>query len=130
MISANAGDRFIEAIRTAGFAHTDLFAEDAVTDTTPPNWRLQLRGAAELRAQYAKWFDRPAEIVELRRTQLPDGELIEYTRSWTEDGVAHRGHHIHRLTFAGDQIVEDAHWCGGRWPASLVGEIAAAGHRV
>lgn len=129
-MSADPVDRFLEAVRTAGFGDTDLFADVAVSDTTPPNWRLQVRGAAELRAQYAKWFDRPAEIVELRRTPLPDGELLEYTRSWTEGGVSHRGHHIHRFTVAGDKIVEDAHWCGGRWPESLVKEIAAAGHRV
>jgi hypothetical protein len=123
-------DRFIEAVQTAGFADTEIFAEDAVGDSTPPNWRLQIRGVGELRAQYAKWFDYPAEIVELRRTPLPDGELLEYTRAWTEKGVPHRGHHIHRFTVAGDRIVEDAHWCGGRFADSLLKEIEAAGHRV
>lgn len=127
---SSTADRFLEAVRTAGFAETEVFADDAVSDTTPPNWRLQMRGAAALRAQYAKWFDRPAELTELRRTPLPDGELLEYTRAWTQDGVAHRGHHIHRLTIAADRVVEDAHWCGGRWPESLVNEIATAGHKV
>jgi hypothetical protein len=107
-----------------------VFADDAVSDTTPPNWRLQMHGAADLRAQYAKWFDHPAELSELRRTLLPEGELVEYTRTWIQDGVLHKGHHIHRFTVAGDKIVEDAHWCGGRWPASLLKEIAAAGHHV
>lgn len=129
-MGTNPVDRFIEAVRTAGFPDTDVFADAAVTDTTPPNWRLQVEGAAGLRAQYAKWFDHPAELAEVRRTPLPDGELLEYTRSWTQDGVPHKAHHIHRFTFDGDQIVEDAHWCGGRWPESLVQEIAAAGHRV
>jgi hypothetical protein len=129
-MSSNPVDYFLEGVRTAGFADTDIFADEATSDTTPPNWRLQVRGAAELRAQYAKWFDHPAEIIELRRTPLPDGELLEYTRAWTQDGVPHRGHHIHRFTVAGDRIVEDAHWCGGRWADSLVKEIEAAGHRV
>lgn len=129
-MSLNAVDRFIEAVRTAGFAETDVFAEDAESDTTPPNWRLQVRGPAALRAQYATWFDRPAEILELRRTPLPDGELLEYTRCWSEAGVPHRAHHIHRLTVVGGKIAEDAHWCGGRWPEVLVREIANAGHRV
>ena len=129
-MSTNPVDRFIGAVQTAGFADADVFAEDAVGDSTPPNWRLQIRGAAELRAQYAKWFDYPAQMVELRRTPLPDGELLEYTRTWTEKGVPHRGHHIHRFTVAGDRIVEDAHWCGGRFADSLVKEIEAAGHRV
>lgn len=130
IVSTNPVDRFIEAVRSAGFADTDLFADHAVSDTTVPSWRLQIEGAPELRAQYAKWFDHPAELSEVRRTPLPEGELLEYTRAWTQDGVPHKGHHIHRFTFAGGTIVEDAHWCGGRWPESLVKEIAAAGHRV
>ena len=129
-MGTNAVDRFIQAIKTAGFADVDVFADEAASDTTPPNWRLQVQGAAALRAQYAKWFDHPAEIVEFRRTPLPDGELLEYTRAWTQDGTPHRGHHIHRLTVDGDKIVEDAHWCGGRWPEPLLKEIADAGHRV
>jgi hypothetical protein len=129
-MSDNPVDHFLEAVRTAGFADTDVFADDAVSDSTPPNWRLQVRGAADVRAQYAKWFDHPSEIIELRRTPLPDGELLEYTRAWTQDGVPHRAHHIHRLTVAGGRIVEDAHWCGGRWAEPLVKEIEAAGHRV
>lgn len=123
-------DRFLEAVQTAGFADTDAFADDAVTDTTVPMWRLQVRGAAEMRAQYGKWFDHPAELTELRRTPLPEGELLEYTRRWTQDDVPHKAHHIHRLTVADDRIVEDAHWCGGRWAQSLLEEIEAAGHTV
>ncbi|MGH9153625.1 MAG: hypothetical protein ACRD03_14750 [Acidimicrobiales bacterium] len=127
---SNPVDRFLDAVRTAGFAATDVFADDALSDSTPPNWRLQMRGAGELSAQYAKWFDQPAELTELRRTRLPDGELLEYTRAWTQDRVPHKAHHIHRLTVAADRIVEDAHWCGGRWPESLLTEIANAGHKV
>lgn len=127
---SNPIDRFLEAVQTAGFAETDVFADNAVSDSTPPNWRLQVRGVAEMRAQYAKWFDHPAKLVELRRTPLPDGELLEYTRAWDQDGVPHKAHHIHRLSVAGEKIVEDAHWCGGRWPQSLLAEIEAAGHRV
>lgn len=128
--TGNAIDRFLEAVRTAGFADTDVFADDALSDSTPPMWRLQVRGAEGLRAQYGKWFDLPADLAELRRTPLPDGELLEYTRSWHEDGVLHKAHHIHRLALDGDKIVEDAHWCGGRWPESLLEEIADAGHKV
>lgn len=129
-MNENPVDGFLEAVQTAGFADTDVFAEDAVSDSTPPNWRLQVRGAAEMRAQYSKWFDHEAELTELRRTPLPDGELLEYTRQWTQDGARHKGHHIHRLAVDGGKITEDAHWCGGRWPESLLQEIADAGHKV
>lgn len=127
---SSPSDRFLDAVQNAGFADTDVFADDAVSDSTPPMWRLQVRGAAELRAQYSKWFDHEAELTELRRTPIPGGELLEYTRQWVQDGVAHKAHHIHRLTLDADKIVEDAHWCGGRWPAPLLNEIAAAGHKV
>lgn len=129
-MGTNPVDGFIQAVETAGFADTDVFADVAVSDTTVPNWRLQVRGASELRAQYAKWFDYPAEISELRRTPLPDGELLEYTRTWTEDGVPHKGHHVHRFSIGDGRIFEDAHWCGGRWSQSLLSEIEAAGHDV
>lgn len=126
----NPVDGFLEAVQRAGFADTTVFADDAVSDTTVPMWRLQVRGAENLRAQYGKWFDHPAELTELRRTPLPDGELLEYTREWAQDGVRHRAHHIHRFTIVGGQVVEDAHWCGGRWDQALLDRIVEAGHTV
>ena len=125
-----AVDRFLEAVGGAGFAGTEAFAENAVSDSTVPNWRLQLHSGPEIRAKYSAWFDYPATLAEVRRTPLPDGELLEYTRSWTQDGVPHKGHHIHRFKIVNDQIVEDAHWCGGRWNEGILKEITAAGHRA
>jgi hypothetical protein len=125
-----AVERFLDAVQSAGFARTEAFAANAVSDSTVPNWRLQLHGGAEIRAKYSGWFDHPATLAEVRRTPLPDGELVEYTRSWTQSGVPHKGHHIHRFTILNDQIVEDAHWCGGRWNEGILKEIAAAGHRT
>ncbi|MGH2693567.1 MAG: hypothetical protein ACRDJJ_02010 [Actinomycetota bacterium] len=113
-MSTNPVDRFIQAVETAGFADTDVFADEAVSDTTVPNWRLQVHGAPELRAQYAKWFDHPAELAEVRRTPLPDGELLEYTRTWTQDGVPHKGHHVHRFSIV--------HKGSSRTPTGAAGE--------
>ena len=53
--------------------------------------------------------------------------MIEYTLSWTENGVPHAGHHLHVLTVRDDRIVSDMVFCGGRWPASLLAEMEAAG---
>lgn len=125
-----AVDRFLEAVARAGFKNTAAFADIAVSDSTVPNWRLQLHGAAQIREKYAGWFDSPAELSEVRRTPLPDGELLEYTRSWNDRGVLHKGRHIHRFKIVNDEIVEDAHWCGGRWNKDLLDEMAAAGHRT
>jgi hypothetical protein len=51
---------------------------------------------------------------------------VEYTLSWSENGVPHAGHHLHVLTVRDDQIVADTVFCGGRWPAALLAEMEAA----
>jgi hypothetical protein len=63
---------------------------------------------------------------ELRRLPIPVGELIEYTLSWSENGVLHAGHHLHLLTVRDDRIAGDTVFCGGRWPATLMAEMEAA----
>jgi len=52
--------------------------------------------------------------------------VLEYTLSWTENGVPHAAHHMHLLTVQDDHIVADTVFCGGRWPASLLAEMEAA----
>ncbi len=119
-------DRFVHAIQHASIGATDAFAEDAVVDATVPNWRFVVRGARAIRAEFAQWFGHPATFDELRRTPLPDGELVEYTLAWIENGVAHKSHQSHHLTVRDDQIVNDTVWCGGRWSASLLAEMGCA----
>ena len=46
---------------------------------------------------------------------------------WSEDGVPHAAHHLHVLTVRDDRIVSDMVFCGGRWPASLLADMEAAG---
>ena len=67
--------------------------------------------------------------ITLRRYPVEGGsaEVIEYTLSWTENGVPHAGHHLHVLTVRDDRIVSDMVFCGGRWPAALLAEMEAAG---
>ena len=43
--------------------------------------------------------------------------MVEYTLSWSENGVPHAAHHMHLLTVRDDRIVADTVMCGGRWPA-------------
>ena len=61
-------------------------------------------------------------------TPLDDGsaEVVEYTLSWTEDGVPHAAHHMHLLRVRDDRIVADTVFCGGRWPAALLAEMESA----
>jgi hypothetical protein len=121
-------DKFLHAIETATIPGCDVWSEEATLDATVPNWRLHAAGADAIRAEYARWFADPGRFDELRRYTVEDGEteVVEYTLSWSEDGVPHAGHHLHLLTVRGDRIAADTVFCGGRWPAALLAEMEAA----
>lgn len=122
-------EKFLQAIETAAIPGCDAWSADATLDATVPNWRLHAAGADAIRAEYARWFAAPGHFDELRRYTVQDGttEVVEYTLSWTENGVPHAGHHLHLLTVRDDRIVADMVFCGGRWPAALLAEMEAAG---
>jgi hypothetical protein len=119
-------DELVVAIEVADLEGADVFADDAVLDATVPNWRFTVRGGPWVRAQLASWFADPGRFDELRRTPLPDGELVEFVLSWEERGIPHACHQVHVLKLANGRIVEDVAFCGGRWPASLLAEMEAA----
>jgi hypothetical protein len=106
-----------------------VWAADATLDATVPNWRFRASGADAIRAEYARWFADPAHFDELRRCTVEGGEaeVVEYTLSWSENGVPHAAHHMHLLTVRDDCIVADTVLCGGRWSAALLAEMEAAG---
>ena len=128
MASHAAVDRFLQAIETATIPACDAWSADATLDATVPNWRLRANGRDAIRAEYARWFAGPARFDELRRCPVSGGaaEVVEYTLSWTENGVPHAAHHMHLLTVADGLIVADTVMCGGRWPAGLLAEMEAA----
>ena len=89
------------------------------------------RRGRDPRAEYARWFADPGHFDEVRHYPVGaagDGasDLIEYTLSWSENGVPHAAHHMHLLTVRDGRIVADTVMCGGRWPASLLAEMEAA----
>ena len=128
MSGSPAIDKFLNAIQTATIPACDAWSDDATLDATVPNWRLHAKGADAIRAEYARWFGNPGQFGELRRCPVSGGpnEVIEYTLSWTENGVPHAAHHMHLLTVEDGHIVADTVMCGGRWPASLLAEMEAA----
>ena len=123
--SAGAVDRFLSGVES-GHLPDGLFADDASLDATVPNWRFHVQGADGVRAELARWYADPGQFLELHRTELPEGELVEFALGWNEDGVPHRVHQAHILRVADDRIRTDTAFCGGRWPASLIAQMEEA----
>jgi len=120
-------DRFLGAVRSGAIAECDAWSPDAVLDATVPNWRFRRSGIDQIRDTYSGWFADPGSFEELDRTPVPGGEVVRYLLAWTEHGVPHTAHHLHVLQVDGDAIISDVVLCGGRWPASLMAEMEAAG---
>jgi hypothetical protein len=120
--------KFLQAIETATIPGCDAWSPDATLDATVPGWRLHAAGPDAIRAEYARWFADPGHFDELRRYPVSGGasEVVEYTLTWTENGVPHAGHHMHLITVRGNRIASDMVFCGGRWPAALLAEMEAA----
>ena len=126
-LQRSAVDQFLAAIQAGTIAGCGAWSADAVLDATVPNWRFQLTGPDAIRSEYAKWFADPGTFEDLRRLPTQDGEVLDYTLTWTEAGVPHAAHHAHILTVEDGLISSDTVLCGGRWPASLLAEMAVDG---
>lgn len=125
---ASAVERLLEGIRDADVSARDAFDDDAIFDATVPGWRFTLRGAASVNSQLDRWFAHPGVFEELERVPMPSGELVRFFLVWEENGIPCACHQTHLLTMDGDKITSDTVFCGGRWPASLLAEMEAAGH--
>jgi hypothetical protein len=123
--SSSAIDRFLSGVES-GNMPGGLFAADAGLDATVPNWRFQVQGGDAVRGELARWYADPGEFLDVERTPIPGGELVEFTLTWTEAGVPHRVHQAHILRVDGDRVTMDTAFCGGRWNADLIGEMEKA----
>lgn len=125
--SAQTVDRLLEAASAGSGVPADLFTPDAVLDATVPGWRFAARGADALARQYSGWFREQAALEELERLPVDGGEVVTYLLAWVERGVPYAAHHCHVLRFARDgRIAADRFFCGGRWDAGRLAEMAAA----
>lgn len=125
--TAEAIDRFLDAVQQGGGFSPSLFAPDVELDATVPGWRFQWRGAAAVAAQYSQWLADPGTFEELERHAFPGGAVVTYLLAWEEGGVPHAAHHCHVLRLAPDgRIAADRFFCGGRWDAGRLAEMAAA----
>ena len=122
-------DGFLDAIGGGAGVPAHLLAADMVLDATVPDWRFTVRGSEAVARQYGVWFAVRAAFEELERLPVGGGEVVTYLLTWEENGVPHAAHHCHVLRFDGDGcIAQDRFFCGGRWDAARLAEMAAAEH--
>lgn len=125
--SATAVDRLLDALREGVGVPADLFTPDAQLDATVPGWRFHRHGAEALARQYGEWFADAGEFEELERLRLDGAEVVTYLLTWVEGGVPHAAHHCHVLRVDPDgRIAADRFFCGGRWTAARLAQMAAA----
>jgi hypothetical protein len=118
-------ERFLAGVE-AGDLSGDVFSDDAALDATVPNWRFQVKGGEAVRSELARWYADRGEFLDLQRTPIPGGELVEFTLTWTEEGIPHRVHQAHILRLSEDRVAADTAFCGGRWPAELIAQMEEA----
>ncbi len=119
--------RFLHAVGTGAGVPIELFSPDVVLDATVPGWRFAVSGADAAARQYSSWFADPAAFEELERFPVDGGEVVTYLLTWVEGGTPHAAHHCHVLRFDADgRIARDRFFCGGRWDAGVLAEMAAA----
>src|SRR5450631_1135344 len=117
-------DRYLAAIEGAAMGACDAFSPELTLDATVPNWRYQVEGGTAVRDELSRWYADTGVFEELKRTPLPSGELVEFTLHWEEGGVPHAVHQAHVIEVTDSWITKDQVWCGGRWSASLLAEMA------
>jgi hypothetical protein len=121
-------EQYLAAIEGATMTDCDALGPDVVLDATVPNWRFRVAGRPAVKAELSRWYADAGVFEEIKRTSLPTGELIEFTLRWEEHGVPHAAHQAHVVEVTDDRITRDQVWCGGRWPAALLAEMAEAGN--
>lgn len=120
-------DRLLDAVQNGTGVPPSLFAPDAILDATVPGWRFSRQGAAAVAAQYTEWFADAGTFEELERDEFDGGAVVTYLLAWEEAGAPHAAHHCHVLRLDDEgRIATDRFFCGGRWDAGLLAEMAAA----
>jgi len=119
-------ERFLAAIEGASMGACDALSPAMTLDATVPNWRYHVRGGPAVQDELSRWYADAGTFEDLERTPLPTGELVEFTLRWEEGGIPHAVHQAHVLEVSDGSIVKDRVWCGGRWSATLLAEMAGA----
>ena len=89
--AVNPIDRFTQAIETASIGEAGVSAPNTVLEATVPLWRLAVT-RNQHRGRVGPVVRRPRSFEEMRRTPLPNGELVEFVHTWEKDGEPHVSH--------------------------------------
>ena len=92
---------------------------------TVPTGGLAAHGPAAIAAELSGWYGGPGRLYEFARSSLPGGEVVRFTRAWTDNGNPMAAHQVHLLEVEEGAITRHDIWCGGRWDAALQAEIEA-----
>lgn len=126
-MGARSVNCFLDAVVAGTGVPVDLLATEVVLDATVPGWRFVTRGAEGVADQYSEWFGTPGSFEEFERFPFDGGEVVTYLLTWVERGIPHAAHHCHVLHLAEDgRIARDRFFCGRRWDADRLADMAAA----
>ena len=117
-------ERFLAAIEGAAMGACNALSPEMTLDATVPNWRYQVEGSTAVKDELSRWYADAGTFEELKRTTLPTGELVEFTLRWEVGGVPYAVHQAHVVEVTDGWITKDQVWCGGRWSATLLAEMA------
>jgi hypothetical protein len=126
-VTNNPLERLYDAVEHGLPIDAGVFSDDVVLDATVPMWRFHRRGAVATATELGGWFADAGRFEEFQTFDLPGGALVEFILTWEQHGVPHACHQTHRIEFGGDGRIRRLNaWCGGRWPANLLADMAQA----
>lgn len=114
------------AADTDGFL--DLCADDVLVELVVPQWRFQITGRDPVRQGLAEGEFLPGrQVLWHRRTDLPDGVLLEVHCTAPMHGETHRWFELNTMRFAGGKVAEVVQYCSGfQDPATIARNDAEA----
>ena len=125
---AETVDAYLEELAAARLGTTDLLHPDVAWDATVPHWRYRLDGEEAVRKELASWYAAPLTDAKVRRQPFRDGEVVDSSMQFTQDGVDWTVHHLMVLGVEDGRIRSITVACGGRWDPKLVAQIGPAAH--
>jgi hypothetical protein len=116
--------KFVAFLET-GTAPDGLFAPDVFCDFTLPQWRLQARGAEDVRALRRAGHPWAGRVPRSRFDATTTGFVLEAEEEWEHDGQSWYCRELFRADIAAGLISELAVYCTGDWDAAQVARHAA-----